>query len=320
MTTSIYNYLDPKTLDRIKRLDVRARLVVEGFITGQHRSPYHGFAVEFATHREYAPGDDLRHIDWKVWSKTDRLYIKEYEEETNLKCTILLDASKSMRYGGSPGKSSPHPGPLPQAEGGWSKFDYAATAAASLAYLLQQQQDAVGLVTFTTKVQKNLPASSHPNHLKLMLHELEQTKVDDKTDVSTVFPELARQIRRRGMIVLFSDLFLPIPTLAESIKQFRLRKHEMVVFHVMHNDELTFPFDDNTLFRGLEENVQLHTEPRALRRSYLDAIERFQADVRKTCASAGVDYVLMNTNDPLDAVLGSYLTFRQKIRRNVRQF
>jgi len=319
MTTAIYNYLDPKTLDRVKRLDVRARLVVEGFITGQHRSPYHGFAVEFATHREYAPGDDLRHIDWKVWSKTDRLYIKEYEEETNLKCTILLDASKSMRYGGGPQPGSPHPDPRPNGEGGWSKFDYAATAAASLAYLLQQQQDAVGLVTFTTKIQKNLPASSHPNHLKLMLHELEQTQVDEKTDVSTVFPELARQIRRRGMIVLLSDLFLPIPTLAESIKQFRLRRHEVVVFHVMHNDELTFPFDDNTLFRGLEENVQLHTEPRALRRSYLEAIERFQADVRKTCASAGVDYVLMNTNDPLDAVLGSYLTFRQKIRRSARQ-
>lgn len=315
MSTAVqYNYLDPKTLDRIKRLDVRARLVVEGFITGQHRSPYHGFAVEFATHREYAPGDDIRHIDWKVWSKTDRLYIKEYEEETNLKCTILLDASKSMRYGGSP-----HPGSVPGGEGrAWRKFDYAATAAASLAYLLQQQQDAVGLVTFTTKVQKNLPASSHPNHLKLMLHELEQIQPDDKTDVATVFPELARQIRRRGMIVLFSDLFLPVPALAESLKQFRLRRHEVIVFHVMHDDELTFPFEDNTLFRGLEEQVQLHTEPRALRRSYLEAVERFQSDVRKTCASAGVDYVLMNTKEPLDAVLGSYLTFRQKIRRTAR--
>src|SRR5262245_54322168 len=181
------SYLDLKTLERIKRLDVRARLVVEGFITGQHRSPYHGFAVEFATHREYAPGDDLRHIDWKVWSKTDRLYIKEYEEETNLKCTILLDASKSMRYGGSEG------GARSRDEGNWRKFDYAATAAASLAYLLQQQQDAVGLVTFTTHVQKNLPPSSHPNHLKLLLHELEQTEPDEKTDVATVFPELARQ-------------------------------------------------------------------------------------------------------------------------------
>jgi uncharacterized protein (DUF58 family) len=302
-------YVDPKTLDRIKRLDVRARLVVEGFITGQHRSPYHGFAVEFATHREYAPGDDTRHIDWKVWSRSDRLYIKEYEEETNLKCTILLDASKSMRYGG----------PHPTGDEAWRKYDYAATAAASLAYLLQQQQDAVGLVTFTTKVQKNLPASSHPNHLKLLFHELEQTEPDDKTDVAQVFPELARQIRRRGMIVLLSDLFLPIPTLAECLKQFRLRRHEVIVFQVMHDDELTFPFQENTLFRGLEEPVQLHTEPRALRRGYLDAVERFLGEVRKTCASAGVDYVLMNTKEPLDAVLGSYLTFRQKIRRTARQ-
>jgi uncharacterized protein (DUF58 family) len=307
-----HSYLDSKTLDRIKRLDVRARLVVEGFITGQHRSPYHGFAVEFATHREYAPGDDIRHIDWKVWSKTDRLYIKEYEEETNLKCTILLDCSKSMRYGGSP-----EPGPQTESTG-WSKFDYAATGAASLAYLLQQQQDAVGLVTFNTKVQKSLPASSHPNHLKLMLHELQETRVDDQTDVAHVFPELARQIRRRGMIVLFSDLFLPVQTLAESLTQFRLRRHEVIVFHVMHDDELTFPFQDNTLFRGLEMPIQLHTEPRALRRAYLDAVERFQAEVRKTCASAGVDYVLMNTKEPLDAVLGSYLTFRQKIRRSAR--
>jgi len=301
MSAAPQSYLDAKTLDRIKRLDVRARLVVEGFITGQHRSPYHGFAVEFATHREYSPGDDLRHIDWKVWSRSDRLYIKEYEEETNLKCTILLDASKSMRYGE-----------------GWSKYDYAATAAASLAYLLQQQQDAVGLVTFSTKVERNLPASSHPSHLKLMLHELEQTQPDDKTDVAQVFPELAQQIRRRGMIVFLSDLFLPIPTLAESLKQFRLRRHEVIVFHVMHDDELTFPFDDNTLFRGLEEPVQLHAEPRALRRGYLAAVERFLAGVRKTCATAGVDYVLMNTKEPLDAVLGGYLTFRQKTRRTAR--
>jgi uncharacterized protein (DUF58 family) len=270
--------------------------------------------VEFATHREYSPGDDLRHIDWKVWSRSDRLYIKEYEEETNLKCTILLDASKSMRYG------QPLPGPLPKGAGdGWSKFDYAATAAASLAYLLQQQQDAVGLVTFADKVQKNLPPSSHPNHLKLMLHELEQTEPDAKTDVAAVFPELARQIRRRGMIVLLSDLFLPMETLAESLMQFRLRRHEVIVFQVMHNDELTFPFTDNTLFRGLEEPVQLHAEPRALRRSYLEAVERFLTDVRRTCASAGVDYVLMNTGEPLDAVLGGYLAFRQKIRRTARQ-
>jgi uncharacterized protein (DUF58 family) len=302
-------YLDSKTVDRIKRLDVRARAIVEGFINGQHRSPYHGFAVEFATHREYTPGDDIRHIDWKVWSKTDRFYIKEYEEETNLKCTILLDASKSMRYGSAPGPDG-HPGV--------SKYDYAATGAASLAYLLQQQQDAVGLVTFKNRIDKNLPASSHPNHLRLLLHELEQTVPDEQTDVSTVFAELARQIRRRGIVVLFSDLFLDSRSLGEALKQFRLRRHEVIVFHVMHDDELTFPFQDNTLFRGLEMAVQLHTEPRALRRGYLDAVARFQEEVRKACATTGVDYVLMNTKEPLDAVLGSYLTFRHKVRRSAR--
>jgi len=296
-TTQGQTYLDGKTLDRIKRLDVRARLVVEGFITGQHRSPYNGFAVEFATHREYSPGDDLRHIDWKVWSKTDRLYIKEYEEETNLRCTVIVDASKSMRYGEP------------------SKFDYAATAAASLAWLLHHQQDAVGLVTYNTRVQRSLPTSSHPNHLKLILHELEHTTVDDKTDVGQVFPELAAQLRRRGLVALFSDLFCDLKQLAEAIKQFRLRNNEVILFHVMHDDELTFPFQGNTLFRGLESQVQLHTEPRALRRGYLDAVERFLAEVKTTCAAAGVDYVLMNTKDPLDAVLGSYLAFRQKVRR-----
>jgi uncharacterized protein (DUF58 family) len=299
-TTEEKRYLDPKTLDKIKRLDVRARLVVEGFITGQHKSPYHGFAVEFATHREYVPGDDIKHIDWKVWSKTDRFYIKEYEEETNLKCTILLDCSKSMRYGET---------------SGWSKFDYGATAAACLAFLLQQQQDAVGLVTFNNKVQRNLPASSHPSHLKLILHELQQTQPDDQTDVGDVFDELARQIRRRGLVVLISDLFVDTDTLANALQQFRLRRHEVVVMHVMHDDELTFPFQDNTLFRGLELPVQLHTEPRALRRSYLEAVERFRERVRKACATAGIDYVLMSTKDPLDAVLSSYLAFRQKTLR-----
>jgi uncharacterized protein (DUF58 family) len=295
-------YLDAKTLDRIKRLDVRARLVVEGFITGQHRSPYNGFAVEFAAHREYTPGDDTKHIDWKVWSKTDRLYIKEYEEETNLKCTILLDCSKSMRYGE-----------------GWSKFDYAATAAASLAYLLREQQDAVGLVTFNTKVEKHLPPSSHPSHLKLLLHELEQTTPDDKTDLADVFPKLAAQIQRRGLVVLVSDLFLDLNTLKRTLEQFRLRRHEVIVFHVMHDDELTFPFQDNTLFRGLEEAVQLHTEPRALRRSYLEAVDRFLAEVRKICAGQGIDHLLLNTKDPLDAALAAYLSFRTKTRRRLNK-
>jgi len=295
-------YLDPKTLDRIKRMDVRARLVVEGFITGKHRSPYNGFAVEFAAHREYAPGDDIRHIDWKVWSKTDRLYIKEYEEETNLKCTILVDSSKSMRYGEA---------------NGWSKFDYAATGAACLAYLMRRQQDAVGMVLFSNEIELALKPSSHPSHLKLILHELEKAEPEQVTDVGDVFSQLAGQVRQRGMVVLFSDLFLDPAELNDMLQQLRLRRHEVIVFHVMHHDEIDFPFQDNTLFKGLEVQSQLHAEPRALRQSYLDAVERYMKKIKRVCASNGVDHVLMDTSKPLDGVLSSYLGFRQKSRKSL---
>jgi uncharacterized protein (DUF58 family) len=296
-SAELRRHVDPRTLDRLLRLDLRARLVVEGFLNGQHRSPYHGFAVEFAAHREYAPGDDIRHIDWKVWSKTDRLYIKEYEEETNLKCHIILDASRSMAYGEP-----------------WSKYDHGATAAASLAYLLQQQQDAVGLTLFHDRIAKTLPPSSHPNHWKAMVHELEKSPAE-KSDVRGPFLQLASQIRERGLIVLISDLFVDGDALTEAIKQFRLRRHEVLVFHVMHEDELTFPFQDNTLFRGMETADEVFAEPRALRKSYLEAVEGFVARVRGVCSAAGVDYVPMNTAQPLDAALAGYLSFRQKARR-----
>ncbi len=296
-------YLDPKVLEKIKHLDVRARLVVEGFITGQHQSPYNGFAVEFAGHREYAPGDELKHIDWKVWSKTDRLYIKEYEEETNLSCTIIVDASKSMAYGTET----------------WSKFDYAATAAASLTHLLQQQQDAVGLVTFNTAVTQNLPPSSRPVQLKRMVHELGEMQPDDKTDVGHVFLELAKQIRQRGMVVLLSDLFTDLDHLRESLQQFRLRRHEVIVMHVMHDDELNFPFDSHTRFLGLETTDQVHADPRALRKSYLKIVGDYLNDVRKICSTLGADYALMNTKDSLDAALSRYLAFRQRHTRGSRR-
>ncbi|MFK7766565.1 MAG: DUF58 domain-containing protein [Mariniblastus sp.] len=301
-------YLDPKTLDKIKRLDVRARVVVEGFITGQHRSPYNGFAIEFAAHREYAPGDDLRHIDWKVWSKTDRLYIKEYEEETNLKCHLIVDCSKSMRYGEAKGSGT---------STGWSKFDYAATAAASLGYMMQQQQDSVGMVLFSDKIDKNLKTSSHPSHMKMLFHELEKTEPAKTTDVSDPFLQLAGQIRQRGIIALFSDLFIDPDELGKALAQFRLRRHEVIVFHVMHHDELEFPFQDNTLFKGMEVEAELHTEPRALRKSYMEAVERYMARVKKVCAVSGIDHVLLDTSKPLDGVLSSYLNFRAKSRRKL---
>lgn len=300
------NYLDPRVLNKITRLDLRARLVVEGFITGMHRSPYHGFAVEFAQHRQYVPGDEIKHIDWKVWSKTDRLYIKEYEEETNLQCTILLDCSKSMRYGEDDRASM-------------SKFDYGATLAASLAYLLQRQQDAVGLVTFDNDIRLNMSASANPAHIKRIVHELEQTEPDHRTDVGDVFHSLAEQIRRRGLIVLISDLFADIATLTETLRHLRHRRHEVAVFQIMHEHEQSFPFTDNTKFRGLEIPQELLTEPRALRKAYLEAKDRFIDQVRRLCATSGIDFVQLTTDDPLDAALSSYLAFRQQTVRGVRR-
>ena len=297
------HFLDPKVLSKITRLEVRARSVVEGFISGRHKSPYHGYSVEFATHREYTPGDEIKHIDWKVWARADRFYIKQYEEETNLRSTILLDCSRSMRYG--------------DRRDGMTKFDYACTVAASLAYLLQQQQDAVGLVTFDVGIRRNLAASSHPSHLKLLLHELAHTEPDERTDVAEIFHRLAEEITRRGLIVLISDLFLDVDSLARALQHFRHKRHEVVVLQVMHHDELEFPFQDNTLFRGLEIDRQILTEPRALRKAYLESVERFLGRVRKTCANNGIDYMLLSTRHPLDAALSSYLAFRQRTTRAV---
>ncbi|MBM4019828.1 MAG: DUF58 domain-containing protein [Planctomycetes bacterium] len=297
------NFLDPKVLTRIARLEVRARTVVEGFVSGLHRSPYHGLSVEFASHREYVPGDETKHIDWKVWARADRLYVKQYEEETNLRATLLVDASRSMRYGG--------------ADGGMSKFTYACTVAASLAYLLHLQQDAVGLVTFDTAVRRSLPPSSHPSHLKLLLHELAGTEPDNRTDVAEVFHRLAEEITRRGLVVLVSDLLLDLGSLTRALQHFRHKRHEVVVFQVLHEDELVFPFQDNTMFRGLEVEQQILTEPRALRKAYLEALDGFLGRVRRTCADLGIDYMLMSTHDPLDAALASYLAFRRRKARAV---
>jgi uncharacterized protein (DUF58 family) len=289
------NYLDPHVLERIKRLDVRARQVVEGFITGQHRSPFNGFAIEFAGHREYAPGDELKHIDWKVWSKTDRLYIKEYEEETNLKATMVVDASKSMAYGPK----------------NWTKFDCASTAAASIAHLLQAQQDSVGLVTFNTKVDKVFPPSSRRNQLKQMVHELEELQPDEKTDVGDAFLQIAQQVKQRGIIAFFSDLLVDVEVLKKSLEQFRVRRHEVIVFHVMDNDEINFPFDENTRFLGMESTDEVQADPRALKKAYLEIVNKYLKDVKKACDGMGVDYALVNTKEPLDAVLARYLAFRK---------
>lgn len=293
-------YLDGRTLDKIKRMDVRARAVVEGFMTGNHRSPYNGFAVEFAAHREYSPGDDLRHIDWRVWSRTDRLYIKQYEEETNLNCHLLVDRSRSMRYGD---------------QKGWSKFDHAATAAASLAWLMNQQQDAVGLTLFSNQVDRSLRPSTNQSQLKQLFNELEQTRCDAATDLSGALLTVANQFRQRGMVILFSDLLLGLPDLEQALARFRLHRHDMIVFQVLDHDELDFPFQDNTQFEGLESADRLLAEPRALRNSYLEALNRHLDGCRRTCGAAGVDYVLLDSSQNLDVALSAYLGWRARSRR-----
>jgi len=290
-------YLDPKVLQKITRLDLRARLIVEGFISGMHRSPFHGFSVEFAQHREYVPGDDIRHIDWKVWSKSDRLYIKQYEEETNLRSYILLDMSESMKYG-SPGNMN--------------KFDYAACVAGSLAFLLLRQQDAVSLTLFDTDIRTYVPPSGHSAHIKTLLSEVVGTSPERKTEIEHIFHGLAEKISRRGIIIVISDLFVPVENILKGIRHLRHRRHDVIVFQVLDEFELTFPFQQNTLFRGLEEYPELLIEPRSLRDAYLRAFENFNTELRRGCIASNVDFVQLKTTDHLDAALASYLAARSK--------
>jgi uncharacterized protein (DUF58 family) len=290
-------YLDPKVLMKISRLDLKARLIVEGFISGMHKSPFHGFSVEFAQHREYVPGDDIRHIDWKVWSKSDRYYIKQYEEETNLRGYILLDMSESMRYG-SPGNMT--------------KFDYAACVAGSLAFLLLRQQDSASLTLFDTDMRTHVPPSGHPHHIKTLLQEVVGASPERKTEVEHIFHGLAEKITRRGVVIIISDLFVPVDDVLRGIQHFRHRRHDVIVFQVLDEYELTFPFQQNTLFRGLEEYPEAMVEPRGLREAYLNAFGQFNTELRRGCVANGVDFVQLKNTDHLDAALAGYLASRSK--------
>jgi len=295
MAEDYRQYLDPKVLMKISRLDLKARLIVEGFISGMHKSPFHGFSVEFAQHREYVPGDDIRHIDWKVWSKSDRFYIKQYEEETNLRCHILLDMSESMRYG-SPDRMN--------------KFDYAACVAGSLAFLLLRQQDAVSLTLFDTDIRTHVPPSGHPGHIKTLLQEVVGTSPERKTEVEHIFHGLAEKVTRRGIIVVISDLFVPVSSIIKGLQHLRHRRHDIIVFQVLDEYELTFPFQQNTLFHGLEEYPEVMVEPRGLREAYLREFGAFNTELRRGCISNNVDFRQLKTTDHLDAALASYLAAR----------
>jgi len=292
-------FFDPKVLAKIGRLELRARMVVEGFISGLHKSPYHGYSVEFADHREYTPGDDPRHIDWKVLARADRVYIKRYEEETNLRSHVLLDSSESMRYG----------------SGALSKYEYAATAAASLAYLLNRQQDAVGITLFDDEVRARVPATTGAGVLGDIATTMESTPPARKTALAPVWRRVAETIPRRGVIIILSDLFTASDDFGHALAGFCERHHEVVVLHILDEAELRFPFEGHTLFKGLEEWPDLLADPQALRRGYLEAIGRFLDRTERECAHRNVEYFRIHTGEALDGALTAVLAARSHRQR-----
>ena len=292
-------YLHPESIARISRLELRAHRVVDGFLSGIHRSPRFGQSVEFLQHRQYVPGDDLRHVDWKVWAKQDRFYVKQFEEDTNMPVTMLVDVSGSMQYG---------TGPL-------SKYDYGCTAAVSLAYLLLRQQDMVGCVAFDQSIRFQVPARSKKNHLEAIAQALVAGKPSEKTDFSPILRKVAEEIPHRGMMILISDLLADTDGLLRGLKLLRKRGHDVMVLHLLDDDEIDFPFNGPTRFEGLEVSSALSCNPRALRDGYLEALADFLTCVRRGCTSNACDYDLIRTSQPLSAVLAAYLHRRMGMQR-----
>jgi uncharacterized protein (DUF58 family) len=297
MSNDPRKYLDPRTLAKVRSLELKARLIVEGYLSGQHKSPYHGFSVEFAQHREYVPGDDIKHIDWKVFGRTGRFFLKQYEEETNLVCWIMLDASESMKYGSIEGMS---------------KYDYACTCAAALAYLVLHQSDAVGFVTFDTQIRSFLKPSSQMSQLKEMVQVMNRGVGKEKSNMAPLFHDMAERVNRRSILFLLSDMFEDVGPILSGLKHLRHKRHEIVLWHILDGYEMSFPFQESTLFRGLEQLPDLLTDPRALRKSYLEQIEGFIRQLRRGCRDQNIDYVQMRTDTPLSVAMSSYLAHRQK--------
>ncbi len=274
-------------------------MIVEGFISGLHKSPYRGFAVEFAEHREYVPGDDVRHIDWRVYAKADRYYVKQYEQETNLRAYIVLDASRSMAYPEHPDRDR------------MTKWEYAATAAASLAYLLIHQQDAAGLLLFDEDIRQELAPTSNAAQLRTLIEVIERNQPDLRTEVKVVFDKLADRLKKKGLVVIISDLLADPDEVINGLRHFAHDGHDVIVLHVLDHDELELPFVDNTLFEGLEApELELLTDPQSLRRSYLEGLRRFITRIRGACVDRRIDYVLLSTRDPLDVALTRFLASR----------
>ena len=292
------NYFDPMVLAGVKNLYLRARFVVDGVMVGKHPSHAKGLSSEFEEHRGYAPGDDTRHIDWKSYAKFDRYYIKEYRKTTNLKAYLVMDASASMDY----------------ASNGISKFDYGSTLAAALAYLMLKQQDAVGMITYSDKMDTMIPPKTTHDHLFAIIKLLEDTTPGGETSAASVLQDLAATLKRRGLIVLISDLLDDPKGVAKGLKQLRSRGSDIIVFQLLDRDELQFPFKELSVFEDMEQELSLMADPKAIRSVYLKTLAALLDEYRHTCFSQRIDYVLMDTSLELDRAMVRYLTWRRKVR------
>jgi uncharacterized protein (DUF58 family) len=295
-STRDWQFLDPAVVARLGTLELKARTVVEGFISGLHRSPFKGFSVEFAEYRQYIHGDDLSTIDWKVFARSDRYYVKKFEEETNLDCQLLIDVSGSMAYGSR----------------GVTKFEYAACLAASLGYLMNRQRDAVGLTAFDDRIVAALPASTRPGHLRNLLITLNRLALGQRTNVSKPLHQLADSMNRRGMVVLISDLLDDPQAIIRGLKHFQYRGSDVLVFQILDPDELEFPFERATRFEDLETSEEVMAVPGLVRRYYLDQMSGLIERYRRELGAAGIDYQLLSTKEPLEMALLAYLSTRSR--------
>ena len=290
------NFLDPSVLAGLSNLELRARVVVEGFLSGLHKSPNRGFSVEFNDYRHYQRGDDMRHVDWKLYARSDKLYIKQYEDETNVRCVILLDTSASMAY----------------SSGGISKLNYRITLASALSYFIMRQRDAVGLITFDDEIRNYLPAKCRQPHLMQILRTLAQVESGKKTDVVKPLTDLAASLNKKSFVILISDMLDDEERIINTLQNLRGMGNDVITFQIMDDAELNFPFNEASEFIDMEDDESYITSPAAIRNAYLENLNEFLSYCRKQCQSSGVDYCLLNTAEPLDEALSNYMAKRAK--------
>ena len=290
------NFIEPSVLATLDNLEMRARVIVEGFIAGLHKSPKRGFSVEFTDYRHYIRGDDMRHVDWKLYGRSDKMYIKQYEDETNVRCYILLDSSASMAYASS----------------AMSKLEYGRTLASALAYFIMRQRDAVGLITFDDKVRDYIPAMARQIHLIRILRSLNEVTAQGQTNAVRPLTELAATLNKKSLVILISDMLEDEERTIKTLQQLRAMGNEVIVFHVLDNQELYFNFNESSEFIDMETGETHLTSPQAIRNAYLDNLQRYLDECRKKCQSSGVDYCLLDTSQPLDKALASYLARRTR--------